>query len=222
MAFVEFCCRSGGNNLNAGTVDGSSAEPSVTPLATYTGGDWNSATFVYTAPVGADMTAAVVGRYASLYTDGDTQPTSSGFMVGRITSVNAAARTITFQLSFINHYGTGQATSTGNKTMRIGGAWSGPSGSLAFPFSFMIAGNLMDAANNRPRVNFKNDQQYNITSPGLSVTSPAGPTRWQGYSSTYGDGGRVVFDGGTTGASYVLLNLSNAYRLQSVRLHLPE
>ena len=207
MAFTEFCCRSGGSNMNAGSVDGSSTEPATTALVTYTGGDWNATTDVYTAPVGADMTEAQVGRFASLYHDGDTSPTSNQFLVARITAVNAGTRQITLSTSARSLLGTEVATGTANRTLKIGGSWAGPSGASGFPFTF-IGSSLTDSNTNRPRVNFKNDQTYSITAAITAVG--AGPIKYQGYGSTFGDGGRCIVDGGTSGASYTLLTVANA------------
>jgi hypothetical protein len=77
MPFTEFCCRASGSNMNAGSLDGGSTVAGTAAAVTYTGGDWTSGTDIYIAPVGADMTEAVVGRFASLYHDGDTSPTTN-------------------------------------------------------------------------------------------------------------------------------------------------
>jgi len=206
VAFTEFCCRSGGSNLNAGSVDGGSTEPSVSPLVTYTGGDWNATTDIYTAPIGADMTDAQVGRFASLYVDGDTAPTTNRYLVARITAVNDGTRQITLSTTARALLGTEVTTGTGNRSMRIGGAWQGHNGANQFPFNFVSAA-LTDATINRPRVNYKNDATFAITA--AMSHAVAGPIHWQGYATTYGDGGIAITDGGTTGASYVLFTLGN-------------
>ena len=195
MSFTEFCCRSGGSNLNAGTVDGSSTEPATASLVTYTGGDWNATTDVYTAPVGADMTEAQVGRFASLYHDGDTSPTNNQYMVARIIAVDSGARTITLSTTARMLFGTEVATGTGNRSMRIGGAWAGMSGSSGFPFSTVSttitgSGAITNASGDTPRFNFKNDQIYIVTTP--VFVSATGPYQIWGYSSSYGDFGRAT------------------------------
>ncbi len=206
-SFTNFTARSGGNNLNAGTVDGSATEPATTALVTYTGGDWNSATDVYTAPVGANMTEAQAGRFASLYHDGDTSPTTNQYLVARITAVDSGARTITLSTTARALLGTEVATGTGTRSLRIGGAWAGPSGAVAFPFNCLSSA-LLDPSSNPTRLNLKNDQTYSVTA--ALTPSSAGPPRVvRGYSETYGDGGRAVIDGGTSGAAYVVLSLTS-------------
>lgn len=198
--FTNFCCRSGGDNLNAGTVTGGTTEPAAEPLVTYTGGNYTGSSGIYVAPVGADMTAATVGRFMSVYADGDTNPTTAQYVVGRITAVNAGTRTITMATRL--NFGTAMGTTTGNRSARIGGAWKGPNGAIPFPYGF-INTTLTDATVNRPRINLKSDQTYALTTPGIS-TATAGPFKTQGYTTTFADGGRATFDGGTAGASFVL------------------
>ena len=41
---TEFCCRSGGSNLNAGTLLGDSTEPGTSPSFIYESGNWDSST----------------------------------------------------------------------------------------------------------------------------------------------------------------------------------
>lgn len=207
MPFTEFCCRAGGNNLNAGSLDGGSTEPSLAAVLTVTGGDCTSSAASYTYPVGTATAEMVVGRWVSICTDGDTAPVSGGFTVGRISAVNTGTRVIS--LTTLGHFGSAQAAGTGNKTLRIGGAWAGPSGMVGFPFGLNV-GALTDAAGNRPRVNIKSDQQYNMTASIAFTAANGSNALWQGYASTYGDLGKAVIDGGTTGASYVLFNNNNS------------
>ena len=207
MPYTEFCCRSGGSNMNAGSLDGGSSEVSASASVTYTGGDWNSGTNIYTAPVGADMTAAVVGRFMSIYNDGDTTPTANQYMVARITAVNSGTRQITVSSSARALRGTVVSTGTGTRSARIGGAWAGPSGTNLHPFwttSTFDFSLLQDASSNKVRINLKNDQTYSVTA-GMTVLAGSTHVFIQGYTTTYGDGGRCTFDGGTSGASYVLM-----------------
>lgn len=189
--------------MNAGTVDGGSTEPATTALVTYVGGDWDSTTTIYTAPVGADMTEAVVGRYASLYHDGAVVPTTGAYMVGRISVVNVGTRQITVGAVERTLFGTLVATGTANRSLKIGGAWAGPSGAVTFPMTFLtktISGSNFPI----PRVNYKNDQTYTMTAT-IAFTL-LGPVWHWGYTSTYGDGGYAVLQGATTGAAYIALN----------------
>lgn len=202
MAFTNFCCRSGGSNLNAGTVDGGLTEPGVNPLVTYTGGDWNAATDVYTAPIGANMTEAQVGRYASLYHDGDTAPTTNQYLAGYISAVNAGAREITIHATRRALLGTEVANGTGSRSMRIGGAHAGPSGASGFPLPF-IDDTLANVAGDLPRINMKSDVTYSVTAS-VSPTTAQNNVTIQGYTTSYGDEGTFTLDGGTSGASYQL------------------
>lgn len=184
MAFTEFCCRSGGSNLNAGTRTGNSTEPGTSADFTYASGNWVQATRVFTVASGNPQSDGVaVGDFASVYADGSTV---TGY-VGRVTAVGTT--TITISSSAIA--GTAPTDGTGNRTLKIGGAWKGPNAAEAFPFAFIVNA-LTNSAGNRPRVNFKNDASYLITS---GINHNVGGIYWfEGYGSAYGDGGRAVID----------------------------
>ena len=205
MAFTEFCCRSGGSNLNAGTRTGSSTEPGTAADLTYTSGSWVSSTGVFTVASGDPVADGVaVGDFASVYDDAATVTT----LVGRVT----ARTTTTITVSTIDKSGT-TTDGTNTRTLKIGGAWQGPNGTSGFPFN-LTSSSLIDAAANPPRVNFKNDATYAITS--AITCNTVGPVCYRGYSSSYGDSGRFTIDGGTTGASYALLTFTlNHQRLEN-------
>lgn len=191
-AFTEFYCQSGGSNLNAGSTTNNTA------AYTATNGGWNSGTGVFT-PASGDPSASVsVGDFASVYTDGATV---TGF-VGRVTAVNST--TITVSTTAIG--GTAPTTGASGISCKVGGAWLGPNGASGFPFS-TVKNTLTNSSSDAPRVNFKNDATYSITAQ-MSHAN-AGPSRFQGYTSTVGDGGRATFDGGATGTSYILLSVSS-------------
>lgn len=195
MAFTEFCCRSGGSNLNAGTRTGDSTEPGTSAVLTYASGSWVSSTGVFTVASGDPVADGVaVGDFASVYADGATVTT----LVGRVT----ARTTTTITVSTTAKSGT-TTDGTNNRTLRIGGAWAGPSGTSAFPFNF-ITNACTNSAGNRIRVNFKNDATYSVTA--AMTHANAGPMVFEGYSSSYGDGGRATIDGGSSGASYLVFN----------------
>lgn len=194
MAFTEFCCRSGGSNLNAGTRTGDSTEPGTAADLTYASGDWVQATGVFTVASGdPDADGVAVGDFASVYADGSTV---TGY-VGRVT----ARTTTTITVSSSVLMGAKPSDGTGNRTLKIGGAWAGPSGAVDFPFG-VVAATAKNLSGNPVRTNLKNDQQYDITAV---LTHSLQNTRFEGYGSAYGDGGRAVIDGGTAGASYSLL-----------------
>lgn len=210
MAFTEFCCRAGGSNLNAGTRNGDSTEPGVNPVFIYPSGTWATGSPGIFTPASGNPQAdgVVVGDFASVYIDGATV---TGY-VGQVTAVSSTTITVSGSIKF----GTQPTSGTLNRTLRIGGAWAGPGGTSGFPLTTPTPPitSLTNLATNRPRVNFKSDQTYAI-SAGMTL-SYGGPLVVQGYTTTYGDGGRAILDGGTTGAAYTLLGMDNSeLRLES-------
>lgn len=197
MPFTEFCCRSGGSNLNAGTRTGNSTEPGTSPNFTYASGSWVASTGVFTVASGNPSTDGVaVGDMASVYADGSTVTN----FIGRVTAVSSTTITVSTTIKA----GTAPTDGTSNRTLRIGGAWAGPSGSSGFPFN-VLQNTLVASAGDFPRVNLKNDQTYSVSA---AITHSQAGITFFGYSTTYGDGGRSTISGGTSGASYVLLTLS--------------
>jgi hypothetical protein len=199
MAFNEFACRSGGSNMNGGSL-ASNAEPATTPVYSATNGGWNSGTGVFTPTSGNPSTTVTVGDFASVFLDGATTPV----FIGRVTAVN----TTTVTVSTTAKSGTAPTTAGSGISINVGGAWLGPNGAVGFPFNFATS-TLQSASGDRPRINFKNDATYSITAV-INSVNPANPIRYQGYTTTFGDLGKATIDGGTSGASYVLLNVANA------------
>lgn len=199
--YTEFTVRSGGSNLNAGTLDGA-AEAATSPAYNSAGGNWDG-TSVFTPTDGTNpVTAGVaVGQFASVYvTSGATVAT----YVARVTAVtNSANGTVT--LSTTAKGGTAPSSGSGTLTLRVGGAWAGPNGAVGFPFGF-VQSTMTDATADPPRINFKSGSTYSITAAMTNANS--GPATFQGYTTAFGDLGRFVVDGGTTGASYILLSIS--------------
>lgn len=194
MAFTEFCCRSGGSNLNAGTRTGDSTVPGTTADLTYASGTWVSATGVFTVAAGDPVADGVaVGDFASVYADGASETT----LVGRVT----ARTTTTITVSTSVKSGT-TTDGTSNRTLKIGGAWQGPNGAVKFPFAF-VTNALTNSSANKPRVNFKNDATYSISA---AITHSNTQTYFEGFSTSYGDGGRFTVDGSTN--AIVLLTIS--------------
>lgn len=203
MAFTEFCCKSGGSNLNAGTRNGGSTEPGTSADFTYASGSWVQSTGVFTVASGNPVTDGVaVGDFASVYPDA----ASVTPFVGKVTARDATTITV----SLTAKAGTAPVDGTSDTTLKIGGAWAGPNGAEDFPFGFVQ--NTLASAD-ALRINFKNAAQYDITA-GITQGN-AGPITWEGYTTTYGDGGVAIIDGGTSGVSYILLSgtgANNAYR----------
>lgn len=193
--YTEFYCTQTGSNLNAGSTTADSAS------LTYASGNWVAGTGVFTVASGNPSSDGVaVGDFASVYPNGDTV----AVFIGRVT----ARDTTTITVSLTAKSGTAPTDGTGNRTLKIGGAWAGPSGATIFPFAF-VGPAMMSASNNTVRVNFKAGTDFNITTTLLSNIE--GPITFQGYTTTAGDGGRAWFDGGTTGTSFVLLNNTQNY-----------
>lgn len=189
MAFTEFYCDfTNGSNVNAGSTE-------AAPVLSLTGGDWVSATGVYTKT--GEITGVSPGMFAAVRVDGATVAAR----VGRVTGVTA--NTVTMSTTA----GSGSlADQTGTASIVVGGPWKGPNAAVGFPFNF-ITNALTNASGDYPRVNLKNNATYSVTA---AIThANAGPIQFQGYTSTVGDGGRAIIDGGTAGASYVLFTLSS-------------
>lgn len=201
MAFTEFCCRSGGSNLNSGTRTGSSTVPGTGADFTYTSGTWVNATNTFTRlDAGSFITDGIsVGDFASIYPDAATVTPC----VSRITTVGAT----TLVLSATARSGAAPIDGVADTSVKVGGAWKGPNAASGFPFNFMAAA-CTNVAGNAVRVNFMNDASYSITA--AMTHTLVGPTFFQGFTSAYGDLGRATIDGGTAGASYVLLTVSGS------------
>ena len=194
--YTEFYVVTTGSNLNSGSTTGNTA--------TYTGVGDSDGTSVFTPSDGSTPASSVnVGDFASVYvTAGATVAT----FIGRVTNV-AAGVNGAITVSTTAKSGTFPAASAGAHTItcKVGGAWAGPSGATSFPFGFVTAAQT-DAAGDVVRVNFKNGTTYSITA--AMSHNVAGPIWFQGYTTSAGDGGRAIIDGGTTGASYVLLTMN--------------
>lgn len=195
--YTNFCCRTGGSNLNSGTRNGSTTEPGVAPDFTYASGSWVQSTRTFSVASGNPSTDGVaVGDFVSVYADGSTV---TGY-VARVTAVTST----TIVTSATVLAGTVPTDGTSNRTLRVGGAWLGPTGATPWLDTFPAAG-MTNVSGDLVRVNLKNDQTYSITA---NITLGSGDVPIiQGYTSAYGDGGRFVIDGGTSGASYILLTI---------------
>lgn len=197
---TEFCCRSGGSNLNAGTLVGDSTEPGTSPSFIYESGNWDSSTGEFVVASGNPSSDGVaVTQYASVYVSGTGV---TGF-IGQVSAVSTTGITI----DLTDHYaGTAPSTSSGDRSLRIGGAWQGPNGAEGFPLDFI--GDLAASGSDTvARVNMKNDQTYAITA---SIMMPTDNFRTiQGYSTSYGDKGEAEIQGPATGTSFKLIDTQN-------------
>lgn len=196
MPFTEFYCQSGGSNLNAGSTTNNTA------AFTYASGNWVAGTGVFTVASGDPASDGVaVGDFASVYPDGS----SVAVFIGRVT----ARSSTTITVSLTAKSGTAPTDGTGNRTLKIGGAWQGPNGAVGFPFPFTQR-TMRDASDNHPRINFKNGTAYAITAAITTAGSGDGCIRYEGYTTTPGDGGLFVISGPTTGAGFTALTIAGA------------
>jgi len=203
MANTEFCCRSGGSNLNAGSRSGGSTIPGTSADFTYASGTWVQSTRVFTVASGNPSTDGVaVGDFVSIYPDGSSVTP----YVVRVTAVSST--TITTSSTAL--IGTAPVDGTSNRTCKVGGAWKGPNGTDFFPFN-VINYTLTNVAGDLPRVNMKKDATYSVTS---SITHANHAVVFEGFNAAYADKGLAKIDGGTA-SSYTLLTVSgntNAFK----------
>jgi hypothetical protein len=202
-AFTEFYCdATNGSNLNSGSDAGTS-------VYTSTNGNWSTSTHVFTPTDGSNPATAspgvTVGQFASIYVDG----ASVGVFIGRVTVVaNATNGAITIvAASGTGTSGAAPTTSATARTIKVGGCWKGPNAASNFPFQFTSFSSATDAGADRPRVNFKNNASYSVTS-NISVGSFGNCTA-MGYSSAVGDGGKATFDGGSN--AITILTTSSSF-----------
>lgn len=192
-AFTEFYCdAAAGDNTNAGSTAGS-------PVYSEDNGDFVASTGVFTADDALDLSGVSAGMWMSGMNDADTEPD----WVARVTAVDDGANTIT--VSTTAKAGT-LSDLTDDCKVRVGGAWAGPTASTNFPFPF-VANTMTNSAGDYPRINFKSGTNYLVEAEN-AINNP-GPIKFQGYTTTVGDGGRAVFDGLTTGTAYRLFYATN-------------
>lgn len=202
MAYTEFYVNpsaTGASNFNAGSTDGA-------PVFSADNGNFVS-TGTYTVVGGASTAAVQIGMFASIYLNTTTGNTT---VVARITNVTAT--TIVVSTTVRVGAALTAVAGTGNVNIRVGGAWTGPSGASGFPFTYtgttlFFTSSLKNTNGDFPRCNFK-DTTYNITTGITWTQTLATGTLMEGYSSIPGDGGKAIISGsGVTGTSIVLLTL---------------
>lgn len=175
MPSTNLYCKTTGSNLNGGGI-ASGLEPTDAAIATYTSavvvGGWNSATGVFTVAAGNPVTDGVtVGDFASVYV---TAGATVAVFSGRVTARDATTVTVSITIKS----GTPPATDAlGATTMKVGGAWAGPTGTSMFPWGFM-QNTMVNASSHVPRVNIKTGT-YTVTA--ANTHANAGPVTWAGY-----------------------------------------
>lgn len=193
-SFTHFYVQQTGDNLNAGSTTNDTA------VFTYASGNWEDGTGVFTVASGNPSSDGVaVGDWASVYTNGNTRTHYVGLVTARDTT------TITVSLTA---GGVAIPTDgTGNRTLKIGGAWRGPNGTDLFPWGLASVTFTNISGSNDCRVNIKaGATNYFVTSG--NTNSLAGPIWFWGYTNTPGDGGRATISGWTNQLPYVFLSLS--------------
>ncbi len=130
MAFTEFYINSLGSNLNGGSSNAGNAK------FTCINGNWNAASFNFTPKDGQNPFGNIaIGDFCSVYPDGS----ATGVYITRITGVvNGANGNITTSTG--NSYGTSPTNGATNRSIKVAGAWSGPTGATTFPFG--LAGSI--------------------------------------------------------------------------------
>lgn len=195
-SFTEFYVTPSGSNLNSGSTTNNAA--------IYTGVGDSDGTSVFTPSDGSTPASTVTnGAWGSVYiTSGATVAVYVGYVTNVAAGVNGA---VTFSQSA--KAGTFPAASAGAHTitLKVGGAWVGPSGSTAFPFTFVTT-SLTNSSQQECRVNLKGTNTITAT----IVHANVGPVRWQGYTNTPGDLGRWTLQDTTTAAGYALLQFNGA------------
>lgn len=204
VTYTNFCCRSGGSNLNAGTRTGNTTEPGTAHDLEYAAGTFVRATRVFTVASGDPVADGVaVGDWVSVFTVGSTE---AGY-VGRVSA--RTTTTITIHASFNTNSTANVSETANNATLRVGGAWAGPSGTVQFPFNRLI-GWCFNSASEVARVNVKNDQTYSMTGT-LTLTGQYHLLAVCGYTSSFEDGGRALIQGPASGASFILFTNGSGY-----------
>lgn len=196
MAYTDFFCdASTGANVNGGSDAGS---PSMSDTAGT--GAVSTVTHQYTSVATNGSVGA--GQAISIYSGSATVAAFTA-MITTVTGGSGSAWVITYDPS--RSAGTEPTTGATYKA-KVGGAWKGPNAAEQFPFGYVKAA-LTDVTGNPPMVNLKNNATYNITAS-IAGTCQPGVT-YQGYTTAVRDGGFATIDGGTSGASYILLDMSS-------------
>lgn len=198
MAYSEFYVQPTGSNLNAGSTTDNAA------ILTYAAGTFVRSTGVFTVASGNPQTDGVaVGMFVGLYT---TAGATQVGLVARVTARNTT--TITVNTTDIAGATANVSEAAGASTLKVGGAWAGPSGTVGFPFSFAV-GTLVNAAADPLRVNIKAGTTYEITA---GITHSLNGVIFQGYTTTPGDGGMFKLGGDSASptAPYTMFTLSGA------------
>ncbi len=183
--FSEKYIQSNGSNLNAGSTNDQNA------IYTNANGAWSTVTNVFTTATSNPEGSISAGMFASIFLDAAT----TAVYIALITAVT----TTTITLSSTVIYGTAPTTAANGITIKVGGAWVGPSGAVTFPFGLSgTIGALKNTNSDQVRLNVKNDQTYTMTAALPFAT--LGAAVMQGYTTNTGDLGKATFTSNITSA----------------------
>lgn len=194
MSYTNFCCRSGGSNLNAGTLTGNGTVPGTSPSFSYSG-TFSGSTF--TASAGNPQSDGVVAGQFVHISDGVTPG-----LVARISSVFGTTFSVDGTAAFGAFSGAGVAN--------IGGAWAGPSGSSSWPVGSLTV-QTANTSLHPPRLNMMNNQTHTMSA---SLTHSQPGVTIEGFSAAYGDQGMTTISGG--GNNIVILAISAINNTQNL------
>lgn len=188
-----------GSKVNSGSTADDAA------LVTFVNGNWDASTGIFIG-IGADLSAVTVGMFASIYVDG----AEISAFVGRITAFNDTTDAVT--VSLLTKTGTAPSTSATGRSMKIGGAWMGPSlntltNVAGFPFNFVNA-NLTNTSFEPVMVWIKGNADgsaaYTATN---SFAHASNHVNFCGYTNTIGDAGIAVTSGFTNPVPFNLFTV---------------
>ena len=181
--YTEFYCDyANGNNINAG-------DNAANGVVSSTGGAF--ATNIFTALSGTPFSGVAVGDFCALSANGATVAS----YIARVTAVGGGGATLTLSSTAK----AGVSPGSTNITATTGGVMKGPNAAVSWPLSATTLGAITNVAGDAVRINLKNNASYAITSQ-ISLAA-AGPITVEGYTTTAGDGGKAVIDGGGDGSA---------------------
>lgn len=208
--YTEFYIQTTGDNLNSGSTADNAATFSAASGYFTNNTTATTCTFFKSGlnPVAGGVTN---GAWASVYTNGQIATA----WIATVTAADDTADTVTMSLT-AKAGNLPSTDETGVMSIKVGGAWKGPGGhtgdtgyAATNTFPFALVANTITNSSGIPRINIKGGTTYSITN-GLIVAN-AGPIRFQGYTTTPGDGGKATIDGGTVYPGYALLTCTGNY-----------
>lgn len=196
-AFTDFYSTATGTNTNSGW--------SANDAADYTSlnGNWDG-TSIFTPTDGstpASNAAVTNGAFGSVFTNTDSRT----YYVARISNVAAGVNgAITFATAPTNAIAPG--SQNGTVTLKVGGAWGGPSGAVSFPFGF-FSGQLTNTAGDAAWCNINGTHVISAAMTD-SLKDEKTVKGFQGYTNAPRDMGKWILDGSGTATTFNFLNFN--------------